>query len=46
MIAYFNFVSLQKFAVRHEAREGGPEVATSSLSLCLWRVASQPEDCR
>jgi hypothetical protein len=35
MIGYFNFVSLQKFAVRHEVREGGSEVVTSSLSLCL-----------
>ena len=35
MIGYFNFVSLQKFPVHHEVREGGPGVATSSLSLCL-----------
>jgi len=46
MIGYFNFVSFQIFAVRHEVREGGSEVAASSLSLCLWRVASQPEDRR
>jgi hypothetical protein len=46
MIGYFKFVSLQKIAVRHEVREGGSEVATSTLSLYLRRVASQPEDGR
>jgi hypothetical protein len=35
MIGYFNFVSLQKFAVRHEVREVGSEVANSYLSLRL-----------
>ena len=43
---YYNFVSLQKFAVRHEVREGRSEVGTSCLFLCLRHVASQAEDHR